>query len=253
MKKITYLLTVLILQACSSIHDIPYKDKARGNYLFNQKLKAGYTKFFVENVFKNGSYVYAGPTFLKFNNFQMIKLDQLGSTSSHSTIYTEDDGTKHEFIDHTPLKPFYGEKSGEDRRNFLLEFSGLFKSFQQTVKDNLNVVVSIQCKKEVKCHLIPDIDFALFKDPYDFTFRLEEEDKIIGEKAELADFTDYEATAISNRMIYIGMPQKAAELAIGKAPFSQGISYQDVKFENGKVSHFKFGNYNYDLHYFISR
>jgi hypothetical protein len=73
MKKITYLLTVLILQACSSIHDISYEDKARGNYLFNQKLKAGYTKFFVENVFKNGSYVYAGPTFLKFNNFQMIK------------------------------------------------------------------------------------------------------------------------------------------------------------------------------------
>ncbi len=252
MKKLILLALILILNACSSIHDLPIKDKARGDYLFNQKLKAEYTKFFVDNVFKNDSYVYAGPSFLQFNNFQMIKIDKLGRPDQGVTFFTEEDGTRHEYSAHTPFPPFYGAKSQEGVLSFLVEFSGSFKSFQQVVFGKLNLIGSVKCKKDIKCHLIPNIDFALFKDPYDFSFELEEADKIISENIELSNFTDSEATAISNRMIYRGMSQKAAELAIGKSPSSQAIhSYRNVLFENGSVSNFEFGNYNYDLHYFI--
>lgn len=250
MKKSLIFILVLLTQACSSIHDIPVKDKLRGDYLFNQKLKTEYVKFFSENVFKNGMYVYAGPTFLMFNNFQMIKLDQLGPTFSGTTIYNEVDGTQHEYHSFTPLKAYYGEGSAEGERKFLMEFSAQFKAFHQTVPENLNLVGTIRCKKNIQCHLMPDIDFALFEDPYDISLKLEEEDKIISENVELQNFSDRDATFIANRMIYVGMDQKAAELAIGKSDKSRGIAYLDVVFKDGKVASFKFGNYNYDLHYF---
>lgn len=254
MKKLILLSMLLMIKACSSIHDIPAKDRSRGDYLFNQKLKGEYTKYFLSSVFKNGSYVYAGPSFLEFNNFQMIKIDQLGRPDQGITIFTEEDGTRHEYSSHTPFPPFYGARSQEGVLSFLLEFTGSFKSFQQVVPGKLNLIGRAKCKKDIKCHLIPDIDFALFSDPYDFTFELEEADKVINENVELSNFTDFEATAIANRMIYRGMSQKAAELAIGKSPSSQAIhSYRNVIFENGTVSNFEFGNYNYDLHYFIRR
>ncbi|GEM_PF-7015443 len=254
MKKILILTTLFIIQACSSIHDTPAKDRSRGDYLFNQRLKTEYTNFFINNVFKNGSYVYAGPSFLEFNNFQMIKIDKLGLSNQRMTVFTEDDGTKHEYSGQTPFAPYYGGKFNENELKFLLEVSGQFKSFQQVIFGKLNLVGTITCKKEVKCHLIPDIDFALFKDPYDFAFHLEEEDKIVHENIELANFNDSEATAIAGRMIYKGMSQKAAELAIGKQPQSQAIhGYRAVSFENDKVLNFEFGNYNYDLHYFTRR
>lgn len=250
MKKITYLLTVLILQACSSIHDISYEERDRGSYLFSKKLKAEYTKFFTDEIFKDGTYVYAGPSFFKFNNFQMIKLQQLELLWTGNTIYTEKDGSRHEYNSFIPLSPYYGDGAEENSRKFFINFSAVFKSFQQTAVEKLVLIGTIRCKKDIKCHLIPDIDFALFNDPYDFSLKLEDEDMIITENVALSNFSDYDATLIANRMIYVGMDQKAAELAVGKTSYSQGASYKEIIFKNGKVESFKFGNYNYDLHYF---
>lgn len=252
MKKITYLLTVLILQACSSIHDISYEDKSKGEYLFDKKLKSEYTKFFVDNVFKNGSYVYAGPEFIAFNNFQMIKLRSLSCSSAGDSTFREKDGTTHEYLHHI-INPYYGGKSSEDKKDFRLEFSAYFQSFKQIEKSDLNLIVELRCKKDVKCSLVPNIDFFHFQDPYDFSFRLEDSDKVISENIELSNFSDTEATAISNRMIFRGMGRKAAEMAIGKEGGKHYLhGYYNVQFNNETVSDFEFRIRN-DLHFFVRR
>lgn len=250
MKKFTLLLfSLLLLESCSSISDLSYEDRDRGNYFFNQKLKSEYTKFFVDNVFKNGSYVYAGPSFLAFNNFQLIKLKSLTPSDAMPYSYKEKDGTVHEYSKHM-LQPYYDGKNAEDVRTSRIEFDSAFQSFQQLETQKFKLIVELRCKKNVKCHLVPDVDFFLFKDPYDFTLKMDNEDLIITENVELANFTDTEASAISNRMIFEGMGQKAAELAIGKDNRNHYMhGYYNVSFKNEAVNQFEF-RMRYDLHYF---
>jgi len=251
MTKFIYLAVFALVQACSSIPDLSFEDRDHGEFLFNRKLKQEYTNYFGKNIFRNGSYVYAGPAFYAFNNFQLIKVTSLSLANNfYENVYTANDGSRHEYLKHVINA---GWNEVEKKRDFMLNFNGHFQSFSQVESAQLTLRVEFRCKKDIKCHLIPNIDFHLFSDPYDFSLKLYNNTMVIDHNVELSNFSPSEATAIGNRMIYIGMSKAAANLAIGEdSALYYAYGYYNVQFNNDVVSNFEF-RMRHDLPYFIRR
>lgn len=235
-----FIIILLSLQACSHLELSP-EDESKGRYLFNSKLKVAYTQFLNQQVFKNGSPLYAGAAFVAFNNRQSIFLEGLAPSEVISVFYTSKDGSRIEYLDHIsrPLEP----------GKYLIPFNVYFKSLAQLEKAHFRLTLNLKCKKDIKCTYNPASDFFKYKDPYEFDFIFSDGDYFSTENLDLGQFSPSEQTAISHRFIFPGMGQKAAEASIGHESKHFIHGYYNVQFQNGFVQNFEF-RFKQDLHFF---
>jgi hypothetical protein len=229
------------LAGCSSRNEFSLNDEMKGRYLFNLKLKQSYTDFIVHQVFKNGQDLYAGPAFIQFNNWQPIILATIAPSDAISTVYVSKDGSKLEYLEHH-LRSF-------DQVKYRIPFVSVFKALGQNEKHSFDIVMTLKCKKEFECTYHPATDFLKHGDPYDFHFESLDTDFFSTEVVNMGQFSSTERTAISNRSIFPGMGQKAAEISIGHQAKHYIHGYYNVKFKNGIVQDFEF-RFRDDLHFF---
>ena len=241
---IKHILAFLVLAGCSHHKELSSEAVLKGEYLFNQRLQKEYAAF-LKSFFAHGDKAFAGPAFIEFKNGQPIRLAHIEPENSSTAVYRSNGGANLEYLHH------YLTSTGEE--TYRLKFKTVFEALGTNAVHDLEVNIRLKCKVKNSCMNVPSRDFAYSKDPYTFDFSLlpQETEFIRIEEPEFKKFADSEQTAISQRMIFVGMSEPAVKESIGlNTRYVHG--YENVSFKEGYVYDFKF-NFNQELHYFTRR
>jgi hypothetical protein len=225
-------LLLIFLSACSSFKEYEMEDYERGRYQFGLLFKKELQKFLADQVLANdGPYIYAGPKFTKYLNYQKIHVISLTPKNTGLSIYRAKDGSQHTFTDyqlnqsHTSPSDYY----------FDLEIST--NALYQYEKTEVRVRVKLNCKKDLECEDGYAINMLKHDSPFDFEWDLMDRDLFTKVRPNIESYNKFEQMAIQERMLFAGMSEAAARLAIGDLEKSFGY-FNNIKIENGAVKSF---------------